>query len=386
MWICLLNEWFVIQIPSTMVVQYSDHHLVNRQVFKPPFEYWSTIQMPDTMVPGIRRVNHLNKKQLKVCYSDVSLFRLLLFRSPLYPDLIHFHKCVLSFFFPIVAKPKVQKEEEDDVIGDYSCQHCQLTFTLRRFLKTHICPELKKASEKICQCDQCGRAFSSVSQLNRHRLGHTEERPFKCTECPKAFKTEREHKKHMTFHNGEEVQCEFCEQMCIGVYSYKLHVKRKHRYKLECEVCKREFTNRPTFRTHMRTHTNEKPFVCTECGLSFHSLSGLSNHKKNIHTDFRQVRERTHVCDLCGKGFYSKCRLKVHTESHNEIRNHLCTECGSGFKCKADLKRHMERHRTPEIPCRHCNLLFTCKSNLRKHMIRRHKHGVKVQNHVEDSM
>ena len=292
------------------------------------------------------------------------------------------------YFLPqLVAKPKVQKEEEDDdVVGEYSCPQCHLPFTLKRFLKTHICHELRKTSEKVCQCDQCGRAFASKSQLNRHRLNHLAESPFKCSECPKSYKTDTELKKHLTFHTGEEIQCEFCEQMCKGVPSYKLHVKRKHRYKLECEVCKREFNNRPSFRTHMRTHNKEKPYVCAECGMAFHSMSGLHNHKKNIHTDFRQARERSHVCHICGKAFFTKCRLKVHTESHNEVRNHLCTECGSGFKSKADLKRHMERHSTPEIPCRHCNLLFTCRSNLRKHEIRRHKNIVKVQNAMEDSL
>ena len=45
MGICLIIEWFVIQRPSTLEVQYSDHHLFNGLVFKPPFEYWSAIQI-----------------------------------------------------------------------------------------------------------------------------------------------------------------------------------------------------------------------------------------------------------------------------------------------------------------------------------------------------
>ena len=53
MGICSIFKWFAIQMPGTMVVGYSDHHLVNRPVFRVPFEYWSAIQMPRTMVPGI---------------------------------------------------------------------------------------------------------------------------------------------------------------------------------------------------------------------------------------------------------------------------------------------------------------------------------------------
>ena len=40
----------------------------------------------------------------------------------------------------------------------------------------------------------------------------------------------------------------------------------------------------------MRVHTNEKPFVCSECGLSYSSRSSLYNHKKIIHSDFKQER------------------------------------------------------------------------------------------------
>ena len=36
---CLLLDWFAIQMPGTMVVRYSDHHLINVPVFRAPFEY-----------------------------------------------------------------------------------------------------------------------------------------------------------------------------------------------------------------------------------------------------------------------------------------------------------------------------------------------------------
>ena len=36
-----------------MEVWYSDHHLVNGPVFRPPLEYWPDNQVPGTMVPGI---------------------------------------------------------------------------------------------------------------------------------------------------------------------------------------------------------------------------------------------------------------------------------------------------------------------------------------------
>ena len=62
--------WFASQMPSTVVVRSSDHHLVKGLVFRPPFEYWSAIQMPGAIVPGIRLVKHMKNEQVKVCYLD----------------------------------------------------------------------------------------------------------------------------------------------------------------------------------------------------------------------------------------------------------------------------------------------------------------------------
>ena len=78
MGIWFLVKQFVIQMPGTMVVWYSDHHLVNRPVLRPPFEYWSAIQMRS----GIWITNHLNNEQLKVRYSDVSIIQMLAVQIP----------------------------------------------------------------------------------------------------------------------------------------------------------------------------------------------------------------------------------------------------------------------------------------------------------------
>ena len=272
---------------------------------------------------------------------------------------------LFSLFPSKVVKPKNLKEEEDEKNGEFSCL------------------EKNKEQEKTCQCDQCGKAFPFISHLIRHQAVHMKERPFKCKECPKAFHLETDLNNHMKLHSGEQIQCEFCEQMFIGKFNYKKHVNMKHRYNSECEVCKRQFSSRAYLKLHMRTHTNEKPFVCSECGLSYYAISSLNNHKRIIHTDFKQERKRNHVCHLCGKGFFEKKDLKVHSLSHIEVRNHLCTKCGSGFKSSDKLKIHMERHNMPNVPCPHCNLLFTCRINMQKHVRRRHKHAAKAQNIVK---
>ena len=72
-----------------MLVRYSDHNLINRPIFRPPFEYRSAIQMPCSMVPGIWIANHFNNKQVKVPSLEVSAVYLLAIQIPL---VLNFHQ------------------------------------------------------------------------------------------------------------------------------------------------------------------------------------------------------------------------------------------------------------------------------------------------------
>ncbi|NXR43509.1 MAZ protein, partial [Zosterops hypoxanthus] len=44
------------------------------------------------------------------------------------------------------------------------------------------------SSRKSHACDTCGKAFRDVYHLKRHRLSHTDERPFQCPVCQQRFK------------------------------------------------------------------------------------------------------------------------------------------------------------------------------------------------------
>ena len=141
--------------------------------------------------------------------------------------------------------------------------------------------------------------------------------------------------------------------------------------------------------------TNQKPFICDECGLGYRTFSGLYTHKRthdenymkkhscslcdyshdNIYHLYRHIRthkdkqakiisydrltkeskykkmfdEKTQVftCPTCNKKYSSRQTIQVHLKSHdiNRVFKYECTKCN--FKCDhtAQFKRHTISHK-----------------------------------------
>lgn len=51
----------------------------------------------------------------------------------------------------------------------------------------------------------------------------------------------------------------------------------------QCEVCGRNYARPSTLKTHLRTHTNERPFKCNVCLKTFSQAANLTAHQR-VHT------------------------------------------------------------------------------------------------------
>uniref|UniRef100_A0A8C1R968 C2H2-type domain-containing protein n=1 Tax=Cyprinus carpio TaxID=7962 RepID=A0A8C1R968_CYPCA len=139
--------------------------------------------------------------------------------------------------------------------------------------------------------------------------------------------------------------------------------------RIHCKVCGKTFRLRAQLNAHLRSHSDEKPFKCDNCGKQcpqcfkcFRSSSFLQRHL-SLHS-----KETAYACVHCGQKFDKgtvvpgengealKCKfctksflraryLRRHILTHTEVKPYRCKTCESCFSRYDHLKLHQARCR-----------------------------------------
>ncbi|KAG7497828.1 zinc finger protein 14-like [Solea senegalensis] len=237
-------------------------------------------------------------------------------------------------------------------------------------------------------CGLCGKYFARQVDMERHMKSHSEDRPYKCPFCEKKFKNSYVLKRH---------QREICNTRGLKKPKKKEMPQSNPQPQLEglmegkvCPICSRVLPCTADIAKHLRSHSEERPFICVTCEKGFKYKDTLKKHQIiHGHEGIREEESKTveqilaeadsqncddacslsrkennpdlptdtsvespeervqqvtkkalKVCPICSRAFDSVKTLNRHIQCHTEDRPYHCVHCKKRFKHMHGLKRH----------------------------------------------
>lgn len=147
-----------------------------------------------------------------------------------------------------------------------------------------LCNKPKDVELDCHACPDCGKRYSTSSNLARHRQTHrsiTDKKARKCPHCDKVYVSMPAFSMHVRTHN-QGCQCPHCGKCFSRPWLLQGHIRTHTGEKpFKCNTCNKAFADKSNLRAHVQTHSNAKPFVCGRCGKAFALKSYLYKHEES---------------------------------------------------------------------------------------------------------
>ena len=221
--------------------------------------------------------------------------------------------------------------------------------------------------ENTLSCKCCGRKFAFQSVLSRH-VKHCDGSVHPCLDCDKVFGTKSLLLHHVKIHSTEQnYTCTNCQKVFINKLSFRRHIRHKVCTELfkKCEICGESFRS-TSLALHKRTHLNDGSNACLECGDRFDNKVLLDSHVKQAHPD-------RFTCTICSNIFASQYMLQRHIKAEHSFGNVFCDQCGKEFRAIRSLEDHVATFHCSTFNCTECSQSFNSYDLLYAHRILEHR-------------
>ncbi|XP_037299357.1 zinc finger protein OZF-like isoform X2 [Manduca sexta] len=177
----------------------------------------------------------------------------------------------------------------------------------------------------VFKCEKCDKQYKQRSGLSVHmQSAHSGDCTAYCDKCRRHFRTEQTLARHLRHHSS--------------------HVDKKYM----CDECGARFVTKGNLKYHIEwAHLKMANYKCIQCSKVLRTSRSLRRHIEFVHENKQLPRDK--ICDYCGKGFTSASYLRTHVRSHTGERPHGCARCGAAFAHRAALYTHRKRHATTVI-------------------------------------
>ncbi|XP_061923098.1 zinc finger protein 11-like [Entelurus aequoreus] len=299
-------------------------------------------------------------------------------------------------FLRAAAMRRHQETHSENRDLRYKCAHCDKRFRdqydmNRHNMRVHEREEPNSTTEDVVEpgslemldnknCSLCGKFFARQVDMERHMKSHSEDRPYKCLFCEKRFKNPYVLKRHQKeICKSKELKSSVvkkCDEQPSD--SPLLPLEGSPEGKV-CPICSRTLPCSADIAKHLRSHTQERPFICVTCDKGFKYRDTLKKHQiihghegvreeasKSVEQILAEADAQTcsesqknpeeaqpqkappqrarskalKVCPVCSRAFDNVKTLNRHIQCHTEERPYHCVHCKKRFKHMHGLKRH----------------------------------------------
>ncbi|XP_055712280.1 zinc finger protein 184-like isoform X1 [Phlebotomus papatasi] len=284
-----------------------------------------------------------------------------------------------------MKKAKIKKEKEDNEMNELKMTEItdhEMTNTepnIQSQMKDSPSKKRKRIwkgpREKKHFCIECPKKFNRPHLLKEHILEEhrQEEMAHMCSVCSKRFSCAKKLKIHEISHlpvtEGLIYSCPHCDKKFNHKYKIPSHIRAMHTddKPFVCEECGNSFKTRGALNAHQISHTEERTFQCSNCPKKFKNQRALKRHDEDTHQD------TTHECPHCDLKLKNRRTFRSHLLVHSDIKKYKCNYCGSEFKRRKTFKDHLILHSGQRpYECPFCDKTFANGSNCLSHKRKAH--------------